>query len=278
MAGQNVTKEYGDADALPASSTNGHLRAATGDNGPAPDFRRAWRNRPHTRLGAARQGAAAAERGDGTPGKATKAGDRRWRQVGQRRDARPTRAICFAPQWEAPPEKSGNPALLAPEIPLRPVDVPDTICITDRTTERVSATWRARSGKPSASAAQDGHLPTAFGPACLPSRYPYGSARLSNVPAPTRAPTENAMPRKVKSVRVPEELSAIDLSGIIAECEKYLRDLESVAMLNQQGEREAAEALLRARQSDLGRRVGMKVWEARKQAALERLNRSGNPE
>ncbi|MBG3876704.1 hypothetical protein FVW20_06595 [Desulfovibrio oxamicus] len=84
------------------------------------------------------------------------------------------------------------------------------------------------------------------------------------------------MPRKVKSVRVPEELSAIDLSGIIAECEKYLRDLESVAMLNQQGEREAAEALLRARQSDLGRRVGMKVWEARKQAALERLQKGQN--
>jgi hypothetical protein len=89
-------------------------------------------------------------------------------------------------------------------------------------------------------------------------------------------PTENAMPRKVKSVRVPEELSAIDLSGIIAECEKYLRDLESVAMLNQQGEREAAEALLRARQADLGRRVGLKVWEARKQAALERLQKGQN--
>lgn len=84
------------------------------------------------------------------------------------------------------------------------------------------------------------------------------------------------MPRKVKSVRVPEELSAIDLSGIIAECEKYLRDLESVAMLNQQGEREAAEALLRARQADLGRRVGLKVWEARKQAALERLQKGQN--
>lgn len=81
------------------------------------------------------------------------------------------------------------------------------------------------------------------------------------------------MPRKVKSVRVPEELSSIDLSGIIAECEKYLRDLESVAMLNQQGERDAAEALLRARQADLGRRIGLKVWEARKQAALERVQK-----
>ncbi len=47
-------------------------------------------------------------------------------------------------------------------------------------------------------------------------------------------------------------------------------------MLNQQGEREAAEALLRARQADLGRRVGMKVWEARKQAALERLQKGQN--
>jgi hypothetical protein len=48
-------------------------------------------------------------------------------------------------------------------------------------------------------------------------------------------------------------------------------------MLNQQGEREAAEALLRARQTDLGRRVGLKVWEARKQAALERLGKGGLP-
>jgi len=71
------------------------------------------------------------------------------------------------------------------------------------------------------------------------------------------------MPRKVKSVRVPEELADIDLSGVIRECEKYLRDLESATLLKKDGNREAAEALLKARESDLGKRVGMKVWEAR---------------
>jgi hypothetical protein len=71
------------------------------------------------------------------------------------------------------------------------------------------------------------------------------------------------MPRRVRSVRVPAELDALDLSGVVAECGKYLRDLESATMLKAQGNREAAEALIKARQADLGRRVGLKVWEAR---------------
>lgn len=71
------------------------------------------------------------------------------------------------------------------------------------------------------------------------------------------------MRRRVRSVRVPAELDALDLSGLIAECEKYLRDLESASMLKAQGAREAAEALLKARQMDLGKRVGLKIWEAR---------------
>ncbi|GAB6175139.1 hypothetical protein JCM16814_00300 [Desulfobaculum senezii] len=71
------------------------------------------------------------------------------------------------------------------------------------------------------------------------------------------------MPRKVRSVRVPEELGTLDLSGLVRECEKYLRDLESATMLKVEGNREAAEALIRSRQADLGRRIGKKVWEAR---------------
>jgi len=71
------------------------------------------------------------------------------------------------------------------------------------------------------------------------------------------------MQRRVRSVRVPPELDALDLTGLIAECEKYLRDLESATMLKAQGNRDAAEALIKARQMDLGRRVGHKVWEAR---------------
>ena len=71
------------------------------------------------------------------------------------------------------------------------------------------------------------------------------------------------MPRRVRSVRVPPELDALDLSGVVAECEKYLRDLESATLLKAQGNREAAEALIKARQMDLGKRVGLKVWEAR---------------
>jgi hypothetical protein len=74
---------------------------------------------------------------------------------------------------------------------------------------------------------------------------------------------ERVMPRKVKSVRVPEELAEIDLSGIIRECERYLRDLESATILKKDGNREAAEALLKAREGDLGKKIGMKVWEAR---------------
>lgn len=71
------------------------------------------------------------------------------------------------------------------------------------------------------------------------------------------------MSRKVKSVRVPKELETIDLSGLIHECENYLRDLESATMLKSQGNREAAEALIKARERDLGKRVGMMVFKAR---------------
>lgn len=71
------------------------------------------------------------------------------------------------------------------------------------------------------------------------------------------------MQRRVRSVRVPVELDDLDLTGVIAECAKYLRDLESATLLKSQGNREAAEALLKARQLDLGQRVGRKIWEAR---------------
>lgn len=71
------------------------------------------------------------------------------------------------------------------------------------------------------------------------------------------------MPRKVRSVRVPEELEKLDLSGVVRECERYLRDLESATLLKMEGKQEAAEALLKSRQADLGRKVGLKVWEAR---------------
>lgn len=71
------------------------------------------------------------------------------------------------------------------------------------------------------------------------------------------------MPRKVKSVRVPGEFVDLDLSGVIRECERYLRDLESATLLKKEGNREAAEALLKAREQDLGKKIGMKVWEAR---------------
>jgi hypothetical protein len=71
------------------------------------------------------------------------------------------------------------------------------------------------------------------------------------------------MSRKVKSVRVPKELETLDLSGVIRECEKYLRDLESATLLKRDGNREAAEALVHTRQNDLGIRVGKLVWEAR---------------
>ncbi len=71
------------------------------------------------------------------------------------------------------------------------------------------------------------------------------------------------MSRKVKSVRVPEEFSHLDLSGMIRECERYLRDLESATMLSSQGNKEAAEALIKTRQMDLGRKIGKKIWEAK---------------
>lgn len=71
------------------------------------------------------------------------------------------------------------------------------------------------------------------------------------------------MSRKVRSVRVPKELETMNLSGLIHECEKHLRDLESATLLKQQGNQEAAEALMKARQVDLGKKVGKLVWEAR---------------
>ena len=73
------------------------------------------------------------------------------------------------------------------------------------------------------------------------------------------------MSKKVRSVRVPKELETLNLSGMIKECENHLRDLESATMLKQQGNTEAAEALVRARQTDLGRKIGKLVWEARVQ-------------
>ena len=71
------------------------------------------------------------------------------------------------------------------------------------------------------------------------------------------------MSRKVKSVRVPEELSTLDLTAMVRECEQYLRDMESATMLKAGGNKEAAEALLRARQADLGKKVARMIWEAR---------------
>ena len=75
------------------------------------------------------------------------------------------------------------------------------------------------------------------------------------------------MSRKVKSVRVPKELESIKLSALVHECECYLRDLESASLLKGQGNAEAAEALIKARQQDLGRKVGKLVLEARVQFA-----------
>ena len=71
------------------------------------------------------------------------------------------------------------------------------------------------------------------------------------------------MSRKVKSVRVPKELETLNLSAVIRECENYLRDLESATMLKVRGNRDAAEALIKARQKDLGKKVAKLVWEAR---------------
>ena len=73
------------------------------------------------------------------------------------------------------------------------------------------------------------------------------------------------MSNKVRSVRVPKELETLNLSGLIRECKNHLRDLESATMLKQQGNQEAAEALMKTRQSDLGKKIGKLVWEARVQ-------------
>lgn len=69
--------------------------------------------------------------------------------------------------------------------------------------------------------------------------------------------------RKVKSVRVPKELEDLNLSALIHEFEAYLRDLESATLLKAQGNKDAADALIRTREGDLGKRVGRMVWEAR---------------
>jgi len=74
------------------------------------------------------------------------------------------------------------------------------------------------------------------------------------------------MQKKVRSVRVPPEIESLDLSSLVRECARHLRDLESATLLKSQGNPEAAEALVRARQADLGRRVGRLVWEAGKRA------------
>lgn len=71
------------------------------------------------------------------------------------------------------------------------------------------------------------------------------------------------MAKKVRSVRVPQELAGLDLSALIRECASHLRDLESAVLLSTQGNREAADALVKARRADLGRRVGNLVWEAK---------------
>ena len=71
------------------------------------------------------------------------------------------------------------------------------------------------------------------------------------------------MAKKVRSVRVPVELAELDLSALVRECASHLRDLESAVLLSSQGNREAADALVKARRADLGRRGGNLVWEAR---------------
>jgi len=72
------------------------------------------------------------------------------------------------------------------------------------------------------------------------------------------------MQNKVRSVRVPPEIETLDLSTLVKECARHLRDLESAMLLKSQGNPEAADALVKARQADLGRRVGLLVWEAGK--------------
>jgi hypothetical protein len=80
------------------------------------------------------------------------------------------------------------------------------------------------------------------------------------------------MSRKVRSVRVPPELGSLDLSGIVRDCEGYLRDVESATLLKTQGNKEAAEALLKTRQSDLGRRIAHRIHEARLAYSESRKN------
>lgn len=74
------------------------------------------------------------------------------------------------------------------------------------------------------------------------------------------------MPKKVRSVRVPPEIETLDLSRLVQECARHLRDLESAALLSAQGNAQAAEALIRTRQAALGREVGALVLEAAKRA------------
>lgn len=74
------------------------------------------------------------------------------------------------------------------------------------------------------------------------------------------------MQNKVRSVRVPPEIETLDLSSLVRECARHLRDLESASLLKGQGNPEAAQALVRARQADLGRRIGLLVWEAGKRS------------
>ena len=71
------------------------------------------------------------------------------------------------------------------------------------------------------------------------------------------------MSRKVKSVRVPPELETLNLSDMIHEFERYLRDIESATMLKSKGNKDAAEALLKTRHYDLGRKIGRMIWESR---------------
>lgn len=71
------------------------------------------------------------------------------------------------------------------------------------------------------------------------------------------------MTRKVKSVRVPIELESLNLSKLIREFENYLRDLESASLLKNEGNPDAAQALIKARQTDLGKRIAKMIWEAR---------------
>jgi hypothetical protein len=78
------------------------------------------------------------------------------------------------------------------------------------------------------------------------------------------------MQSKVRSVRVPHEIETLDLSGLIKECARHLRDLESASLLTSQGNAEAADALVRARQADLGRRIGRLVWEAGKRSQAKK--------